>query len=101
MINKSHRRYNAGCAMIEFHLKHCKRHRGEQKAASQNMKLRPVDKLPDPWLFDSEKLLRELDRIREMVLLIPAPTHETHFACNRSEEHTSELQSPMYLACRL
>jgi hypothetical protein len=37
---------------------------------------------PDPWLFDSEKLLRELDRCREMVLLIPAPTHETHFAIN-------------------
>jgi hypothetical protein len=46
------------------------------------MKLRPVSKLPDPWLFDSEKLLRELDRCREMVLLIPATNHETHFACN-------------------
>jgi hypothetical protein len=43
---------------------------------------RSPDKLPDPWLFDSEKLLRELDRRREMVLLIPAPTHETHFAIN-------------------
>jgi hypothetical protein len=46
------------------------------------MKLRPADQLPEPWLFDSEKLLRELDRCREMVLLIPATTHETHFACN-------------------
>jgi hypothetical protein len=43
---------------------------------------RTPDKLPDPWLFDSEKLLRELDRCREMVLLIPAPTHATHFAIN-------------------
>jgi len=43
---------------------------------------RTPDKLPDPWLFDSEKLLRELDRCREMVLRIPAPTHETHFAIN-------------------
>jgi len=43
---------------------------------------RTPDKLPDPWLFNSEKLLRELDRCREMVLLIPAPTHETHFAIN-------------------
>src|ERR1017187_3834168 len=43
---------------------------------------RTPDKLPDPWLFDSEKLLRELDRCREMVLLIPATNHETHFACN-------------------
>jgi hypothetical protein len=42
----------------------------------------PPEKLPDPWLFDSEKLLREIDRCREMVLLIPAPTHETHFAVN-------------------
>jgi hypothetical protein len=38
--------------------------------------------LPDPWLFDSESLLRELDRCRELVLEIPAPTHATHFACN-------------------
>jgi hypothetical protein len=43
---------------------------------------RTPDKLPDPWLFDSEKLLRELDRCREMVLLIPAPTHEADFAIN-------------------
>ena len=28
-------------------------------------------KLPDPWLFDSEALLRELDRCREKVLEIP------------------------------
>jgi len=44
--------------------------------------IRDPERLPDPWLFDSEKLLRELDRCREMVLLIPAPTHETHFAIN-------------------
>ena len=25
---------------------------------------RPPEKLPDPWLFDSESLLRELDRCR-------------------------------------
>jgi hypothetical protein len=45
------------------------------------VKLRP-EQLPDPWLFDSKKLLRELDRCREMVLLIPATTPETHFAAN-------------------
>jgi hypothetical protein len=28
-------------------------------------------KLPDPWLFDSELLLRELAKIREAVLRIP------------------------------
>jgi hypothetical protein len=40
------------------------------------------DKLPDPWLFDSEALLRELDRCRELVLQIPATSHAAHFASN-------------------
>jgi len=31
---------------------------------------RAPEKLPDPWLFDSESLLRELDRCRELVLEI-------------------------------
>src|ERR1041385_6940974 len=41
---------------------------------------RPTETLPDPWLFDSEALLRELDRCRETVLQIPItnPT-ATHF----------------------
>jgi len=43
---------------------------------------RPPEKLPDPWLFDSEALLRELDRCRELVLQIPATTHAVHFAAN-------------------
>jgi hypothetical protein len=36
---------------------------------------------PDPWLFDSEKLLGELDRCRELVMAIPdnADRHATHF----------------------
>src|SRR5437879_2160788 len=42
----------------------------------------PPEKLPDPWLFDSEALLRELDRCRELVLQIPATTHAVHFASN-------------------
>ena len=50
-------------------------------SASQSI---PPDRLPDPWLFDSEKLLRELDRIREMILLIPTPTHEVYFAVNNA-----------------
>jgi hypothetical protein len=41
---------------------------------------RPPETLPDPWLFDSELLIRELDRCREMVLLIPATDAATHFA---------------------
>lgn len=43
---------------------------------------RSSEKLPDPWLFNSESLLRELDRCRELVLQIPATTHATHFAIN-------------------
>ena len=31
----------------------------------------PTTKLPTPWLYDSEKLLEDLDRIRECVLRIP------------------------------
>src|SRR5947207_10499666 len=31
----------------------------------------PLAKLPTPWLYDSEKLLEDLDRIRECVLRIP------------------------------
>lgn len=38
------------------------------------------EQLPDPWLFDSEALLRELDRCRETVLQIPITNpNATHF----------------------
>src|SRR5437762_9949335 len=30
-----------------------------------------------------------------------APRHDAESGAGRSEEHTSELQSPMYLVCRL
>ena len=44
---------------------------------------RPPEKLPDPWLFDSESLLRELDRCRELVLEIPISNpNATHFGIN-------------------
>jgi hypothetical protein len=44
---------------------------------------RPPEKLPDPWLFDSESLLRELDRCRELVLEISiAHPHQTHSDIN-------------------
>jgi len=40
----------------------------------------PTENLPDPWLFDSEALLRELDRCRETVLQIPiTKPNATHF----------------------
>jgi hypothetical protein len=34
----------------------------------------------DPWLFDTEKLLGQLDRIREAALRIPLASHEVHLA---------------------
>ena len=41
---------------------------------------RQPEHLPDPWLFDSEALLRELDRCRETVLQIPITNpNTTHF----------------------
>jgi hypothetical protein len=44
---------------------------------------RSPDKLPDPWLFDSEALLRELDRCRELVVQIPVSNPQaTHFGIN-------------------
>jgi hypothetical protein len=40
----------------------------------------PTQHLPDPWLFDSEALLRELDRCRQTVLQIPITNaNATHF----------------------
>jgi hypothetical protein len=41
----------------------------------------PGENLPDPWLFDSEALLRELDRCRETALQIPTngDCNATHF----------------------
>jgi hypothetical protein len=41
----------------------------------------PTEYLPDPWLFDSEALLRELDRCRETALQIPTngDCNATHF----------------------
>ena len=40
-----------------------------------------AEKLPNPWLFDSEALLRELDRCRELTNQIPTngDCNATHF----------------------
>ena len=37
--------------------------------------------LPNPWLFDSESLIREIDRIRETALQVPTSgdANATHF----------------------
>ena len=43
---------------------------------------RPPETLPEPWLFDTEALIRELNRCRELVLLIPARTNDVHLRQN-------------------
>ena len=44
---------------------------------------RTPEQLPDPWLFDSEALLKQLDRCRELVLRIPiTDTQDIHFGIN-------------------
>src|SRR5437879_9488501 len=46
---------------------------------------------------------RQLTGAGAGTILMAEPEHLVHAAANgfRSEEHTSELQSPMYLVCRL
>jgi hypothetical protein len=59
------------------------RHHAPDIASASSLPIKnPPSRLPDPWLFDSEKLMHELDRCREKVLLIPTPTHESYFAAN-------------------
>jgi hypothetical protein len=53
--------------------------------------LRP-NQMPDPWLFDTQALLRELDRCRELVLQIPATTQPVHFASNIAVNAIYDLQ---------
>jgi hypothetical protein len=57
------------------------------------------DKLPDPWLFDSEALLRELDRCRETVLQIPINNpNATHFGIQLAVASIWNLsQNPRYI----
>jgi hypothetical protein len=54
---------------------------------------RKPEQLPDPWHFDSEKLLNELGRIAELVDHIPiADSHTTHFAINRAAQAIYDLR---------
>jgi hypothetical protein len=62
---------------------------------------RPPEHLPNPWLFDTEELLRELARCREIVLLIPAPTHEAHFAANIAIDTIWNLEEHVRYLLRL
>src|SRR5437879_11092203 len=56
---------------------------------------------PIPTLFPYTTLFRSpLDEVAD-VGRIAGLVRNRRRRCNRSEEHTSELQSPMYLVCRL
>jgi hypothetical protein len=53
----------------------------------------PPKKLPDPWLFDSEALLNQLDRCREIIMNIPiSDPQSTHFGINRAVNAIWDLQ---------
>src|SRR5437762_4450916 len=53
------------------------------------------------WIHHFDKhTLPYLDSPQEYRLLL-CDGHNSHVSAERSEEHTSELQSPMYLVCRL
>jgi hypothetical protein len=53
---------------------------------------RTPEQFPDPWLFDSEALLRELAKCREAILLIPAMTQEAHFAAQAAIDRNWNLE---------
>src|SRR5580704_5129672 len=76
------------CGNLQFDTSHCPRHRSADPNNNSELPAmhRHPTQLPDPWLFDSEKLLRELDRCREMILLIPVngDVHATHFGINNA-----------------
>src|SRR2546425_5994033 len=58
---------------------------------------------PYTTLFRSQRDLRQLlvHRYKLVLLRMQAKNGLQHLALNRSEEHTSELQSLAYLVCRL
>ena len=62
---------------------------------------RTSDKLPDPWLFNSEKLLHELDNCRELILKIPVRDSEVHFATNRAIDALWDLRSTIEFLLQL
>src|SRR5437764_10033459 len=56
---------------------------------------------PASTLFPYTTLFRSLPRVRQLTAEMRAFHRVADRAQERSEEHTSELQSPMYLVCRL
>src|SRR5437879_8825220 len=62
--------------------------------------------LPRPGnVVRDDRTLVDLDRLRvageRVVVVVDARRLDAVLQHDRSEEHTSELQSPMYLVCRL
>src|SRR5437879_9487949 len=68
--------------------------------AAKTAKMQKIDGfLPLFWDADTGKLYMRIARPgEEMINVTSLPGG---VGSNRSEEHTSELQSPMYLVCRL
>ena len=61
------------------------------------------DRLPDPWLFDSEYLLKELTRIRELALLVPVSTKviDMHMPINTVIDAVWRLEETLRYLLRL
>jgi hypothetical protein len=63
---------------------------------------RTPEQLPDPWLFDSEALLKQLDRCRELVVRIPiTDTQDIHFGINIAVDAIWNLQEQLRFLLRL
>src|SRR5437879_10475968 len=71
-----------------------------------------IEKSGGPWLLGREVSLADIALMPAIVRMadldqatawqdLPRVQHWYDAVCRRSEEHTSELQSPMYLVCRL
>ena len=87
MHASSYGRYNHDCATLALKTHNAAQDTGtadpNNNSAFPAMHRLPTQ-LPDPWLFDSEKLIRALDRCREQVVMIPCngDVHATHFGIN-------------------
>src|ERR1017187_10816064 len=68
------------------------------RVLDRGIRIRSVRSRPRVRSFSE---LPSCDTPREMSHLDGKRTTSTIASLNRSEEHTSELQSPMYLVCRL
>src|SRR5437763_11221430 len=76
----------------------------KQQSTQTWLKLREARRLPQAapivgWTIDPRNVMRPPAGITRVILDTPGGLRGSELA--RSEEHTSELQSPMYLVCRL